>query len=396
LCSFRRSALNATAGTTCSVVATKAAAGIYASITSDPVVFTFQVPQRTVSIAYQGPLTGAEAELGVSQLNAVRYATSVFMASHPSLTINLVAIDDQGSSAVAQMVAQTASQNSNLIGLIGPAYSGPARVSCPIYRTSNIPMISPSATNPSLTDPSSPYYCGDVFHRVSSYGIKEGRALASLAIKDIAIPRVFVVGVAGDEYANSLASYAIDEFKSISNSILVGYQTPQNSNDYSTLIATIKTANPNIIIYSGYSTNGSILLKQLRDGGVGAIFVGSSSLYSDPNFLVQNYVGNGVRVVGLPSLSVVNPAMAIDYRRVIGSDPGVYAVETIDSTNVLLNGLNSGAASRSQLLTFINNYNGTGLKGSSLSFNVFGDLNGNSFVGYEWINGQFRQTISNF
>jgi hypothetical protein len=51
LCSFRRSAITATAGTTCSVVATKAASGIYASITSDPVVFTFKGAQATLSIS---------------------------------------------------------------------------------------------------------------------------------------------------------------------------------------------------------------------------------------------------------------------------------------------------------------------------------------------------------
>jgi hypothetical protein len=52
-CSFARrgGGLTATAATTCSVVATKAAAGIYASITSDPVVFTFKGPQVTLSIS---------------------------------------------------------------------------------------------------------------------------------------------------------------------------------------------------------------------------------------------------------------------------------------------------------------------------------------------------------
>ena len=50
-CSIRRDAITATAGTTCSVVATKAASGIYASATSNPVVFTFKGAQATLSIS---------------------------------------------------------------------------------------------------------------------------------------------------------------------------------------------------------------------------------------------------------------------------------------------------------------------------------------------------------
>jgi branched-chain amino acid transport system substrate-binding protein len=395
-CSLRRNILTARAGTTCSVVATKAASGIYASITSDPVVFTFQVLQRTFSIAYQGPLSGPEAAIGISQLNAARYAASVFMANHPNITVNLVEIDDQGDPAVAAIVSQTAAQNSDLIGLIGPAYSGATFVSCPFYRASGIPMISPSATNPGLTDSTSSYYCGDVFHRMSSYGVKEGIAIARLAIKDVSAPRVFVISDSGDGFSVSLANHTINALNSVPNSVLVGYQAHQNTSDYTPLIAAINNAQPNIIVYTGYGWNASILLKQLRDAAVNSVFVGSSSLYFDPNFEVRNNAGSGVRIVGLPSLSEVNPAMAIDYRRVIGSDAGIYSVETIDATNVLLNGLNSGVVTRSQLLSYINAYSGRGLRGLNLSFSSLGDLNGNSFVGYEWINGQFRQTILNF
>jgi branched-chain amino acid transport system substrate-binding protein len=310
--------------------------------------------------------------------------------------VNLVEIDDQGDPAVAAVVSQTAAQNSDLIGLIGPAYSGATRVSCPFYRASNIPMISPSASNSVLTDSASPYYCGDVFHRMSSYGEKEGFAIAKLAIKDISAPRVYVVSDSAEGSTVSLATHTINALNSVSNSVVVGYQAHQNTSDYTSLIAAIYNAQPNIIVYTGYGWNGSILLKQLRDAGVNSVFVGSSSLYSDPNFEVRNYVGSGVRVVGFPSLNEVNPVMASDYRRVIGSEPGIFAVETIDAMNVLLNGINSGVVTRTQLLSYINSYSGIGVKGSNLRFNSFGDLNGNSFVGYEWINSQFRQSILNF
>jgi len=50
-CSIRRGAITATVSTTCSVVATKDASGVFASVTSAPVVFTFKGPQATLSIS---------------------------------------------------------------------------------------------------------------------------------------------------------------------------------------------------------------------------------------------------------------------------------------------------------------------------------------------------------
>ena len=47
----RRAGLSATAGTTCSVVATKASSGIYAPATSEAVIFTFKGAQATLSIS---------------------------------------------------------------------------------------------------------------------------------------------------------------------------------------------------------------------------------------------------------------------------------------------------------------------------------------------------------
>ena len=65
-CSIRRDSITATAGTTCSVVATKAAAGIYASITSDPVVFTFKGAQATLSISNTTLINAVGVEVAIT------------------------------------------------------------------------------------------------------------------------------------------------------------------------------------------------------------------------------------------------------------------------------------------------------------------------------------------
>jgi ABC-type branched-subunit amino acid transport system substrate-binding protein len=135
----------------------------------------------------------------------------------------------------------------------------------------------------------------------------------------------------------------------------------------------------------------------LRSNGVKAIFLGGSSLYVDPEFKFKNEdVGTGLRLIGLPSLKEINPAMAVEYKTEIGSDPGIYTIPSIDATNVFLRGIASGATTRSQLHFFINNYKEPGVLGNEISFDLFGDFKGNSFVGYEYINDAFRLLIRNF
>ena len=120
----------------------------------------------TYTIAYQGPLSGGEASTGTDELNAVKYAAKVFMAKNKGFKINVVAVDDQGDPAVAGTVAPGVGSNKKIIGLVGPAYSGPTIASLPYYKAGGLVMISPSATRVSITDPTSPDFGGPVFHRV--------------------------------------------------------------------------------------------------------------------------------------------------------------------------------------------------------------------------------------
>jgi hypothetical protein len=48
------------------------------------------------------------------------------------------------------------------------------------------------------------------------------------------------------------------------------------------------------------------------------------------------------------------------------------------------------------MIEYIARYKGLGLQGTEISFDLFGDLNGSGFVGYEYVNGQFKQFINNF
>lgn len=349
----------------------------------------------TFTIGYQGPLTGPEATIGISQVNAVKYAIKVFMAAHPKIKIELVSIDDQGDPAVAQYAAPTAAKNLKLLGVIGPAYSGSTRISFPFYKEAGIPMISPSATNPDLTDPNSTLYAGEIFHRVGSFGIKEGFALAELSVMKVTDPKVFLIDDSNPN-VTYVSKFTIARLKSFTNTEIVGHQIFDNSIDYFKLVESIKKSSANVVVFTGY-TYGADLLRQLRKAGIQSIFVMGNNSYTDTQLNLSKIEhGDGIRILGSAELKLVDPMGAANFKKLIGFDPGIFAVDTIDATNVFLNGISSGSITRASMLQHIKKYKGKSIRGTEMSFDLFGDLNQNSFVGYEYIDAGLKVLIKSF
>jgi hypothetical protein len=98
--------------------------------------------EASIVLGYQGPLTGPEAQIGIDQLNGVQYAVDVFNKKFEGkIKVTLKTIDDQGDPTVAGPVAQATARDSNLLGIVGPAYSGATIASLPFYKPAGIPLI---------------------------------------------------------------------------------------------------------------------------------------------------------------------------------------------------------------------------------------------------------------
>lgn len=105
-----------------------------------------------VTLAYQGPLSGPERSAGQSQLRSMKFAIKLFAEKNPSApVINIVEIDDLGDPMKAQELAPQTVSKSEIIGLIGSAYSGASIASIPTWSAASLTAISPSASRASLT-----------------------------------------------------------------------------------------------------------------------------------------------------------------------------------------------------------------------------------------------------
>ncbi len=347
---------------------------------------------KTYTIGYQGPLSGGEASTGIDEQNAVKYAIKLFEAANKNIKVKLVSIDDQGDPAVAGTVAPGVASNKNVLGVVGPAYSGATIASLPYYKSVNMPVVSPSATRVSLTDPTSPDFGGPIFHRVVGKDDLQGPALAKYATAGVKAAKVFVFDDQS-AYAVPLRGFVEAGLKKVSGASVVGGDSvPNTTTDFSPTIAKIATSGANVVIYTGYYSQAAVFIKQLRDSGSKAVFAGGDGVFNQEFPKLAGAAAEGSKVTGVGGLGGISAKVEADFKKKMGVSSGVYSVESFDAANILLSGIKAGKTTRVKMLAYVKAYKGKSISGNTIKFDANGDISYGLFAGFTTKNGVLVNT----
>ena len=337
---------------------------------------------KTITIAFQGPLTGEEASVGQDELAGMQYAIKLFNAKNKGkYKVKVVQADDQGDPAQSAKVAPGIASNKKIIGLVGAAYSGATIAALPYYKQRGLAMVSPSATRVSITDPADGNIGFPVFHRVVPTDKVQGPALFKLATKGVSSPKVYIV--------DDQSAYGVGLVDYMKPTIPAGQgagfdSVSDRTTDWSATIAKVKTAGANVVIYTGYFPQAAPFFKQLRDSGYTGILAGGDGVLS-PTFvtLAPASVLEGVRLTaGTVPLAEIDPKLEADFAKKMKKASGVYAAESIDATNVFLSCVEKGVSTRDAMLKCVKAYSGKSLTGTTIEFNQYGDVAGGVMNGF--------------
>jgi len=370
-------------------IATAAALAFGVAVTSQA-----NAAGKTVYLAYQGPLSGGEASTGTDEQNAVKYAIKLFNAANPQFNVQLVSVDDQGDPSEAAKVAPAIGQNTKIIGLVGPAYSGATIASLPYYKAGRLPLISPSATRVSLTDPKNKSDYGQpVFHRVVATDDKQGPALAKFATKGVSSPKVFLFDDQS-AYAVPLAGYVKAALKSLKITLAGTDSVPSDTKDYSATVAKIKSSGANVVIYTGYYSAAAVFVKQMRADAAlkSVVFAGGDGVFNSQFAVLAGDAAEGARLTGVAGLADASKTVAAAYTKSMGSEPGVYATESFDAANIFLSGIKAGKLTRNAMLNWVKGGPFTGVGGAKYKFNRNGDISEGGFAGFNVTKGELVNT----
>jgi len=335
----------------------------------------------TLKIAYQGPLTGPEAQTGTDGIRGVKLALKIYNASKPKVKVEVYEGDDQGDDALGKTVGAGIAADPAVVGAL-TAYSGPTIAALPSYKAAGLVIVSPSATRVGLTDPTSTSYGSPVFHRIVSNDALQGPALARAATTGVKNPTVFMV--------SDQTSYSEGLFDSVKAALGTALEASdkaaKGTTDFSATISKVRASKANIVIYTGYYADGAKFLKQLRDKNYKGVFAaGDGVLNSEFPKLAGKRQSEGARLTApIVPLEVASPKLAADFKKEFGANPGVYTTEAFTATNMILEAIKAGKTTRADILAYIKTIKHKNVAGVTISFNQFGDLSGsglmNSFV----------------
>jgi branched-chain amino acid transport system substrate-binding protein len=335
----------------------------------------------TLKIAYQGPLTGPEAQTGTDGIRGVKLALKIYNASKPKIKVEVYEGDDQGDDALGKTVGAGIAADASVVGAL-TAYSGPTIAALPSYKAAGLVIVSPSATRVGLTDPTSTSYGSPVFHRIVSNDALQGPALARVATTGVKDPTVFMVS---DQTSYSEGLFSAVK-AALGTALEASDKAAKGTTDFSATISKVRASKANVVIYTGYYADGAKFLKQLRDKNYKGVFAaGDGVLNSEFPKLAGKRQSEGARLTApIVPLEVASPKLTADFKKEFGANPGVYTTEAFTATNMILEAIKKGKTTRADILAYIKTIKHKNIAGVTISFNEFGDLSGsglmNSFV----------------
>ena len=258
-------------------------------------------PSVTVKIAHAGPLTVKTPHLGKDDENGV--ALAVAQANDKKMKIGgklvkfeMMSEDDQGDPKVGSTVAQKLI-DAKVVAVIGHLNSGVAIPASEAYDKAGIPMISGSATNPTLTDRG----LKTVFRTVARDD-QQGPAIAAYIASEIKAKKVALIDDK-TAYGEGLANEVEKTLKSAKITIVGRERTTDTETDFKSILTKIKAKNPDVIFHGGMDQTAGPMMKQARELGIKSIFVFGDGACTNEMFDKAKDAANGLvcSQAGLPS-----------------------------------------------------------------------------------------------
>jgi branched-chain amino acid transport system substrate-binding protein len=242
-------------------------------------VSTAYAQELVVRIGHAGPLTGNIAHLGKDTENGVRMAIDEANAKGISIggkkaKFVMVSEDDAAEPRQATLVAQKL-VDGKIQGLIGHVNSGTTIPASKIYHDAGVPQISPSATNPKYTQQG----YQNAF-RVVANDAQLGSVMGRYAAQTLKLKNVAVVDDRS-AYGQGLADEFLKSAKANGINIVSRQFTTDKSTDFSAILTAIKAKQPDAIFFGGIDAVGGPMLRQMKQLGISAKFMGGDGVCSE-------------------------------------------------------------------------------------------------------------------
>jgi len=294
--------------------------------------------KKTYAIAYQGPLSGDNAQLGINMDNAVKLAVQQANAKG-NLPFNLKFIDsdDAGDPAQSPAAAQKLIDDGSVVAVVGPAFSGATNAAEPHFSDVSLISVSPSATRADLTSNGF-----TSFVRVVTGDNVQGAKMADFVAKGLKAKSAYVIDDKS-AYGAGITKFVKQQLST--DGVSVNGEGIPPTKDYSAVATKAVASGADTVVYGGYYAEFALLTKALRTAGFkGSIISGDGS--KDDQYIAQGGAATEGAYFTCPcggpvSSSPVAQAFEKDYKAAYKGAAGTYSAESFDAANLIIAAMKS-------------------------------------------------------
>jgi branched-chain amino acid transport system substrate-binding protein len=337
-----------------------------------------------ILIGFAGPLTGPRAWSGQQFQRGAEQAVADINTLGGVLGQRLVLVvgDDASDERQAEAVANKLVADGVLL-VIGHRSSDMTRVSAPIYAAAGVIQITPSSTNPALTEQGI-----ETFFRVCGRDDQQGTLAAAYLQEHWAGKSI---GIVHDKssYGQGLAQQTRDRLLALGTSTTLFSGFDPGQLDYGELLDEVKRKGIDVLYTGAYSAESALIVRQARDADLDFQLVSGDALHNSDFGLIAGDAANGARFTfdidprTRPSAkSIVQRFRAVDY------EPEGYTIHTYAALQVWVQAVEAaGSVDANAVVKAMRRQPFDTVLGS-LSFDDKGDLTQHDYAWYLWHNGK--------
>ncbi len=345
---------------------------------------------ETFKIGVAGAHSGDLASYGLPTVKATQVVVEDINAQGGinGAKVEILVEDDVCKPEVATNTA-TKLVSEKVNAVIGHICSGATKAALPIYRDADILVISPSATNPELTQ------SGDYpnFYRTIASDDAQARLEVDFATDVLKLKKIAVIHDKGD-YGKGLAEYAKKFIEEGGKAEVVLYEgvTP-GAVDYSAVVQKIKRSGAEAVIFGGYHPEASKIVGQMRKKRMKTIFISDDGVKDDTFIKVAGKDAEGVYATGPADVSA-NP-LTKKYRDLFmakeGAEPGAFFDNAVAAALALTNAFAQAGSADSKAMAEVLHTQTADTPFGAIKFDKQGEPIGIGFVMYQVKDGTYVQ-----
>lgn len=287
-----------------------------------------------IVVGHFASLTGSEATFGISTDNGIRIALDERNARGgvKGRPIRLVTLDDASKTQEAGTAVTRLITEHRVKAILGEVASGRSMAGGAVAQSYRVPMISPSATNETVTQ------IGNMISRVCFVDGFQGYVVARFARDNLKATRVGILYDQTQPYSKGLATNFTSAFRALGGSITTSQAYTGGDVNLSAQLQSLKDTGPQAIFIPGYYNDAGNIAVQARKLGITVPLLGGDGWDSDKLAEIGGAAMEGNYYSNHYSFEEMRPAVqefVQKYKARFGGVPDGLAALGYDAANVL-------------------------------------------------------------